>query len=152
MSEPGTTLLSRRAVRLDEAAADRDSAIRRCGEILVELGAVAPGYIPAMLDRERSISTYMGEGVAIPHGTQTSKSLVHKDCLTVVRFPSGVDWDGRRVQVCVAIAAVGDGHLALLSALAEVLLDPGAAQDLREATDIDTVIRLLEPVGKDSTP
>ncbi len=136
-------LLDRRAIRLAEKAADRDDAIRRCGEALVETGAAEPGYVDTMLARERSISTYVGEGVAIPHGTLGGKELVKRDALAVLRFPDGVDWDGEQVTVCVAIAAAGDGHVELLSALAEILLDEDQARELREATDPDTVIRLL---------
>lgn len=141
---PGA-LIERRAVRLAERAADRDEAIRRCGQALVDIGAVEPGYTEAMLERERSISTYVGEGVAIPHGTLTGKDAVRRDALAVLRFPDGVDWGGEPVTVCVAIAACGDGHVELLAQLAEILLDPGRAAALRGATDADEVLRLLEP-------
>nr|MDT0657361.1 PTS sugar transporter subunit IIA [Micromonospora sp. DSM 115978] len=146
---PGA-LLERRAVRLAERATDRDDAIRRCGETLIEIGAVAPGYLDAMLERERSISTYVGEGVAIPHGTLAGKDAVHRDALAVLRFPDGVDWGGSPVTVCVAIAARGDGHVALLSELAQILLDPDRARALRESTEITDVLRLLEPVGEEN--
>jgi PTS system mannitol-specific IIA component len=143
-------LLERRAIRLDEKAADRDDAIRRCGETLVEVGAVEPGYVDTMLARERSISTYVGEGVAIPHGTLGGKELVKRDALAVLRFPEGVDWDGEPVTVCVGIAAAGNGHVELLAALAEILLDEDQARELREATDPDTVIRLLGKIQEDN--
>lgn len=138
-------LLDRAAVRLAESAADRNEAIRRCGETLVEIGAVAPAYVDAMLARERSISTYVGEGVAIPHGTLVAKEDIHRDALAVLRFPDGVDWAGENVTVCVAIAARGDGHGAILAELAQILLDPNRARALREATDPDVVIQLLQP-------
>jgi PTS system mannitol-specific IIA component len=144
-------LLERRAIRLAETAADRDDAISTCGNLLVEIGAVDPTYVEAMLARERSISTYVGEGVAIPHGTLAGKDAVHRDALAVLRFPAGVDWDGFEVSVCVAIAARGDGHTEILSELAEILLDPDRAQALRDATDPDDVLNLLAPVRKDST-
>ncbi len=141
-----TDLLDRRAVRLDETATDRDDAIRQCGQILIGIGAVDPTYVDAMLARERLISTYVGEGVAIPHGTLDGKAAVRRDALAVVRFPDGVDWDGHQVSVCVAIAAHADGpshHV--LAELAEILLDPHRAAALRAATDVDEVIRLLTP-------
>jgi PTS system mannitol-specific IIA component len=143
-------LLDRRAIRLAEKAADRDEAVRRCGEVLVEIGAVEPGYVDTMLARERSISTYVGEGVAIPHGTLGGKELVKRDALAVLRFPEGVDWGGEPVALCVGIAAAGDGHVELLAALAEILLDEDQARELREATDPDTVIRLLGKIQEDS--
>ncbi|MFI5838727.1 PTS sugar transporter subunit IIA [Catenuloplanes sp. NPDC051500] len=141
------SLLDRRAIRLDAVAADRDAAIRLCGETLVAIGAAEAGYIDTMLAREQSVSTFVGEGVAIPHGTLGGKELVNRDALAVLRFPKGVDWDGNPVSVCVAIAAKGDGHVELLSALAEILLDPDQAAALREATEVDEVLRLLQPVG-----
>ncbi|AVT34204.1 MULTISPECIES: PTS sugar transporter subunit IIA [unclassified Plantactinospora] len=143
-------LLDRRAIRLTEVAADRDDAIRRCGEALVDIDAVHPEYVRTMLDRERSVSTYVGEGVAIPHGTLAGKDLVHRDALAVLRFPDGVDWGGQPVTVCVAIAARGDGHVELLASLAEILLDTDRARALREATDPEDVLALLTPAPEDS--
>ncbi len=144
-SAPGG-LLERRAVRLGEHAADREAAVRRCGRVLVEIGAVEPSYVDAMLERERDISTYVGEGVAIPHATAAGKQAVLRDALAVVKLAEPVDWEGGQVAVCVAIAARGDGHLAILAELAEILLDPERARALREADDADTVLRLLQPV------
>lgn len=144
-------LLTEQAIRLTETAADRDAAIRRCGEVLVEIGAADSSYIDAMLARETSISTFVGEGVAIPHGTLDSKDAIKRDALAVLRFPEGVDWGGNEVSVCVAIAARGNGHVSLLSALAEILLDPDAAERLRGAQDTKTVLNLLDAIGKDDT-
>lgn len=146
MAEPTVGLLAERAIRLNATAADRDEAIRQCGAALVDIEAVDPAYVEAMLEREQSISTYVGEGVAIPHATLAGKSAVRRDALAVLRFPSGVDWGGETVQVCVAIAAVGDGHVEILSELAQVLLDPDRARQLREATRAQDVQQLLAPV------
>ncbi len=155
MADQATTggareLLDRDAIRLAEHAADQTDAIRRCGAVLIEVGAVEAAYVEAMLDRERSISTYVGEGVAIPHGTLASKDAVRRDALAVLRFPDGVDWAGQQVNVCVAIAARGNGHVALLAELAELLLDPVKAQALREATDPDEVLALMTPAREES--
>jgi PTS system mannitol-specific IIA component len=136
------------AVRLAESAADRMAAVHRCADVLEEIGAVQPSYRAAMMQRERSISTYMGEGVAIPHGIDVSPPLVRRDALAVLRFPAGVDWGGHRVVVCVAIAARGDGHIELLAALAEILLDPLRAAALRSAEDPDQIVRMFCPLGE----
>lgn len=135
--------LDPRAVILRATATDRDDAIRQCGRALVEAGAAAEPYIQAMLEREQTISTFVGEGVAIPHGTAAAKEVVHHDAICVVQFPQGVDWDGDQVVLCVGIAAKGNGHVALLSALAEILMDPDRARTLREAHDVETVIKEL---------
>ncbi|MEU1728780.1 PTS sugar transporter subunit IIA [Actinomadura sp. ATCC 39365] len=136
-------LLDARAIRLHESAASREEAVRRCGRVLVEVGAVAEPYVEAMLERERTISTYVGEGVAVPHGTAAAKRDVTRDAICVVRFPGGIDWDGERVTLCVGIAAAGDGHVPLLAALAEILLDPDRARALREATEPGQVLKEL---------
>src|SRR5262245_4468809 len=142
-------VLERGAIRRAVRATDRDDAIRQCGAVLVTIGAVDPAYVDAMLERERSISTYVGEGVAIPHATLAGKAAVRRDALAVLRFPDGVDWGGEQVIVCVAIAAVGDGHVEILGELAQILLEPGRALELREANQPADVLRLLSPVGGD---
>ncbi|GAA4201495.1 hypothetical protein GCM10022252_56290 [Streptosporangium oxazolinicum] len=149
MPETAPLPLDPRAIRLAASATDRDDAIRQCGEALLAVGAVDSAYIDTMLERERSVSTYVGEGVAIPHGTLAAKDAVRHDAVSVVRFPGGVDWDGDRVTVCVGIAAKGDGHVRLLAELAQILMDPDQARALREATEIAEVVRLLQPNEED---
>lgn len=143
-----TTLLAEGSIRLDSHAEDRFDAVRQCGAALLEAGAVDESYIEAMLQREHSVSTFVGEGVAIPHGTLAGKEAVKHDALVVLRFPDGVDWEGNQVSVCVGIAAAGGGHIALLSQLAEILLDPAKAEQLRTATSSEQVYELLTP-GED---
>ncbi|HEX4792084.1 MAG TPA: PTS sugar transporter subunit IIA [Actinospica sp.] len=143
MSDRLGGLLEPRAVRLSERAAGRFEAVSRCGEVLVDLGAVAPGYVEAMVEREHDISTYVGAGVAIPHATAAGKAHVRRDALAVLRFTEPIDWDGAEVTVCVAIAALGDGHLDLLADLAEILLDDERAALLRAAAEPADVLRLL---------
>ena len=142
-SKPLAELLAPSSIRLDATATDRDDAIRQAGAALIEAGAVDPGYVDAMLERENSVSTFVGEGVAIPHGTLAGKDAVKDDAIVVLRFPDGVDWDGNDVTVAVGIAARGNGHIALLSQLATVLLDPDKAAALRGATTADRVYELL---------
>ena len=136
-------LLTTDAVRLGESASSAEDAIRIAGGVLVEIGAVGPEYVDAMLQREQSVSTFMGEGVAIPHGTNESKGAVKRDALAFVRFPDGVDWNGNTVNIAIGIAAVGDNHVGILSNLAMILVDPDKAAQLREANDPQTVIDLL---------
>ena len=151
MADHPSALLDRRAIRLESRAADKAEAIRRCGQALVDVGAVDPAYVESMLDREKSVSTYVGEGVAIPHGTLAGKEAVRRDALSFLRFPEEVDWDGFPVTVCIGIAAAGDGHLDILAELAQILLEPDRAASLRAATDPDTVLRLLQPSHEDAT-
>lgn len=148
MSVDAARLLAHEAIVLDAQAGDRTAAVRLTGQALVDVGAVEPTYVDAMLQREVDISTYVGEGVAIPHATAAGKAAVLRDALSFLRFPTGVPWDedaDRPVEVCIGIAAAGDGHVALLAQLAEILLDPERAAALRSATDAETVLRMLTP-------
>lgn len=138
-------MITPEAVRLGATASDKADAVDQCGKLLLELGAVEPGYLPAMHEREKSVPTYLGEGVAIPHGTDAARALVKKTALGVIQFPEGVDWDGQRVTIAIGIAASGEEHVGVLSALAKVLMDPARAARLREAEDAATVIDLLRP-------
>lgn len=142
---PDPALLDAGAVRLGLVAKDKADALRQCGEVLVEIGAAGPEYAAALFEREKTVPTYMGEGVAIPHGTNESRRYIHRTALAVLQFPDGVDWDGQHVQVCVAIASNSEEHVDILAALAQVLMDPAKAAELREATEVDTVLALLSP-------
>jgi PTS system mannitol-specific IIA component/phosphocarrier protein FPr len=135
------------AVRLRQKALDKWDAVRQSGALLVEVGAVDPAYAEAMLDRERSVSTYIGEGVAIPHGTDESRRHVRRTALVVHQYPDGVDWDGDTVTIAVGIASSGEEHVAVLQALAEILMEPDQAHALRTADDVGTVLGLLAGVG-----
>jgi PTS system mannitol-specific IIA component len=145
MPDDVSALLDPSSIILDAQAADRDSAIRLVGGALVGVGAVTPEYVDAMIEREQSISTYMGEGVAIPHGTLAAKDAVQRDALSFVRFPNGVDWNGQTATVAIGIAAKGDGHLAILGQLASILVNPEKARGLREVQSADQVLQILAP-------
>jgi PTS system mannitol-specific IIA component len=138
-------LLELRGIQLDAKAADKEEAVRLAGQRLVDIGAVDPAYVDGMLAREQSVSTYMGEGVAIPHGTNESKSGVKRDALTFLRFPDGVDWNGNTVTIAIGIAAQGNNHVGILSKLAQILVDKESVTELRGATDPQTVLDLLTP-------
>ncbi len=142
-------VLGREGVRLGLKAADKWDAIRQSGTLLAELGAVEPGYPEAMLERERSVSTFIGEGVAIPHGTDEARSLVRRTTLGFLQFPDGIDWDGNDVRVCVAIAAKGNEHMAVLSGLAQILMEPEQAEALRSSSNVDEVLELLSGIGEE---
>ncbi|HZJ07878.1 MAG TPA: PTS sugar transporter subunit IIA [Nocardioidaceae bacterium] len=140
-----TGILTADAVRLGLTAEDKLDALRQCGEVLVSIGAATQEYSAAILEREESVSTYMGEGTAIPHGTDASRAHIKRAALAVLQFPDGVDWSGNQVQLCVAIASRSDEHLTILQALAGVLSDSTKARSLRETTSVDKVLELLAP-------
>jgi mannitol/fructose-specific phosphotransferase system IIA component len=136
-------VLTADAVRLGLTAADKEDALRQCGEVLVEIGAADAAYVDAILERERSVSTYMGEGFAIPHGTDASREHIKRAALAFLQFPDGVDWNGKECVVCIAIASRTDEHIGILQSLAMVLSDKDSAARLREATNVDEVLELL---------
>ena len=139
-----TELLDPAAVRLTESVPDRLEAVRRTGDALVDCGAVDRSYVTSMLEREASVSTYLGQGVAIPHGTPAATALVHREALSFLRFDPPVDWDGAgEVTVAIGIAATGGRHVGVLAELTSILLDPCRAAELRAARSVNRVLELL---------
>jgi PTS system mannitol-specific IIA component len=136
-------LLPSSSIVLDAKVSDRDDAIRQAGALLAQAGAVDPAYIDRMLEREQVVSTYVGDGVAMPHGTLTAKVDVTTEGLSVLRLAEPVDWAGQPVMIVIAIAAHGRRYITLLSQLAIALLDEGRATSLREVTTADEVRALL---------
>jgi mannitol/fructose-specific phosphotransferase system IIA component len=145
-------LLPQDAVRLGLRASDRFDAVRQSGNVLVEIGAVEAPYVDAMLERERSMSTSLGEGFAIPHGTDESRRWIRETKLAFLQFPDGVDWGDDTVRVCVGIAAVGDEHVGVLARLANVLVVPEQAALLRGAERIEDVLAILDSPLEEATP
>ncbi|MDF2575352.1 MAG: mannitol transporter subunit [Agromyces sp.] len=120
-------------VRLAARAVSRDDAIREAGTILVDAGAVDPGYIDSMLDREASVSTYMGNLLAIPHGTNEAKDQIRRSALSVIRYDEPVDWGGDEARFVVGIAGIENEHLEILSKIAIIFSDEEEVQRLLEA-------------------
>ncbi|MGO4691372.1 PTS sugar transporter subunit IIA [Glaciibacter sp. 2TAF33] len=128
-------------------ATTRDDAIREAGELLVKAGAVKPDYIDSMLEREASVSTYMGNFLAIPHGTNESKDSIIKSALSLVRYADPVDWDGEPVKFAVGIAGLNNEHLEILSKIAIVFSDEDEVQKLIDASSGEEIYTLLEEVN-----
>jgi mannitol PTS system EIIA component len=146
-----SALLERSGIRLGLQATDRYDAVRQAGEALVEIGAVEEPYVEAMLERERSLSTFLGEGFALPHGTDSSRTHVRRPALAVLQFPSGVVWDDQDVRVAIAVASASDEHVRILAQVANVITDPDRADQLRTASDPQTVLDLLRTTAREET-
>ena len=138
-------ILPRQNVRLGLAATTKDDAIRQAGQVLVGCGAAEPAYIEGMLARELQTTTFLGQGVAIPHGTNEARSHINSAALGFLQYPDGIDWDGHTVNVVIPIASNSDEHVSLLAALATTLADKTRAARLRSATTVDEVLDLLTP-------
>jgi PTS system mannitol-specific IIC component len=129
----GEGVLKLSSIVLSGTANDQVSAIDEAGTLLVDAGAVDAGYVNSMHDREKSVSTYMGNFLAIPHGTNEAKGLIKSSAISVVRYPDGIDWNGNPVKFVIGIAGANDEHLELLSKIAEVFLDTDAVAALEKA-------------------
>lgn len=141
-------ILTPELVQLGAVARDKAEAIRLAGELLVKGGVVEAGYVAGMHAREETMSTYLGSGVAIPHGTFDELGLIKRTGISVVQLPAGVEWEpGERAYVVVGIAAIGDEHVDLLSRLAEVVEDAALTRVLMAATDPAEVVSCLNRTG-----
>lgn len=137
-------ILTADLVRLSGRATSRDDAIREVGAMLVGSGAVDASYVDSMLEREQSVSTYMGNQLAIPHGTNEAKAAIHRTAMAFVRYPDGIDWNGKPATFVIGIAGAGDDHLTLLSSVAKVFLDKGQIAALERATSAQEVLAVLD--------
>jgi PTS system mannitol-specific IIC component len=140
------SLLSPESVVLDASGDTRADAITRAGQLLVEAGAVDPSYVEAMHAREASVSTYMGNGLALPHGTNEAKPAIRRTAISFVRYSEGLDWKGKEVRFVVGVAAQGNDHLKLLARIAEVFLDADQVARLEAAGNPQQVMEVLGEV------
>lgn len=138
-------------VRLDAAASNKVEAIRLVARALAERGLTSPDYVEGMLQREAQSATYLGSGIAIPHGTTQTRHLVQHTGVQVFHFPDGVEWsEGQKAYVVIGIAAKSDEHLEILRQLTRVLSDDSVASALRTVSSADALIALLN--GEQQTP
>ncbi|MDP9694047.1 UNVERIFIED_ORG: PTS system mannitol-specific IIC component [Arthrobacter globiformis] len=135
------------SVVLNGSASTRDDAIDEAGQLLLARGAVDNDYILAMHEREESVSTYMGSFLAIPHGTNAAKDHIRKSAVSVIRYPEGIDWNGKQVKFVVGVAGVNNEHLHILSSIAKVFTNKAQVAQLEAATSVDEVLELFGKVN-----
>ncbi|MFC8681082.1 PTS sugar transporter subunit IIA [Microbacterium ureisolvens] len=140
-------VLSIGQVRIHSGSATRDDAMREAADILQSAGAVTGRYYDAMLQREQTVSTYMGNELAIPHGTNETKNEILDSALSVVRYDGGVDWDGNPVTFVVGIAGKGDEHLEILSQIAILFSDEDEVARLKQAQTPEELFSLVSAAG-----
>ena len=129
---------------LQAAYADRWSAIQACGEILVKQGYVKAAYIEDMMERERLVSVYVGNHVAIPHGIANSEQHILESGLSVLQIPEGVDFDGEKAYIMIGIAGRDGVHMQLLSQIALVCMEREQVERLRMSKDKSEIMRILK--------
>lgn len=140
-------ILVAESVVLNGRATTRDAAIDEAGQLLLDRGAVDSGYVDAMHEREESVSTYMGSFLAIPHGTNAAKDHIMKSAVSVIRYPNGIDWNGKEVKFVVGVAGVNNEHLHILSSIAKVFTNKAQVAQLEAATTVDEVLALFGKVN-----
>ena len=136
-------VIVKESILLNQPSVTKEEAIRKAGELLVARGAVEPGYVDAMQERERMVSTYMGMGIAIPHGTAQAKGTVKKTAISMVQYPEGVDFGAEKAQLVFGIAGIGEEHLDLLAKIAGCLEDPEVLEKMKTTGDVDWILKTL---------
>lgn len=136
--------LSQQDIHLGATASNKQEAIRQVADALTKAGCVSAPYVDGMLQRELQTSTYLGNGIAIPHGTTDTRDLVLNTGVQVFQFPQGIEWgEGQTAYVVIGIAARSDEHLALLRQLTHVLSDDSVAEQLAKTTSAEELRSLL---------
>lgn len=139
-------ILTLERIKLQATATDKLDAIRQAGALLVESGCVEPAYVDGMLAREASMSTYLGNGVAIPHGMFENIADIKQSGICVLQLPDGVLWDeedDEMAYLVVGIAANSEGHVGILMNLAEVIEEEETADLLAKTPDADVILSYL---------
>ena len=138
-------MLTVESVRLGAQARDRTEAVRQAGELLVAAGHADPQYIEGMLAREQVAPTYLGNGIAMPHGMHEDRRHVASTGIAVLQYPDGVPWDdGESARLVVALATTdADSHLTVMQNLARLLDDAAQLDELMLTRDAALVVRQL---------
>jgi mannitol/fructose-specific phosphotransferase system IIA component len=137
-------ILSANRIQLQATAADKADAIRQAGQLLVNSGCVQARYVEGMLAREETMSTYLGNGVSIPHGQYDNREDIIQTGISVLQVPQGVEWeDGEKAYLVIGIAASSDEHVGVLANLAEVIEDEALTLKLCQTTDPTLVLSEL---------
>ncbi|SBS74299.1 PTS sugar transporter subunit IIA [uncultured Microbacterium sp.] len=134
-------------VRIHSGSVSKENAMKEAADILEAAGAVTSAYFDAMQQREMTVSTYMGNELAIPHGTNETKDTILDSALSFVRYDGGVDWSGEPVTFVVGIAGKGDEHLEILSQIALIFSDDDEVARLKEAQTPEELYGMLSSVN-----
>ncbi len=142
------SILKKENIVLRAEVTNKTEAIRLAGTILVEQGYVEEFYIDKMFEREALTSTYMGNFVAIPHGTEDAKNLVKQAGISIVQVPNGVDFgDGNIAKILIGIAGKNNEHLEILSKIALVCSEEENIEKMIQATTEEEILQLLHEVN-----
>lgn len=147
------SVLTPATVILHGRAADKAVAIMQAGNVLIRAGYIAPSYVSGMLAREEAVSTYLGNGIAIPHGEKDDLRWVYHTGVSVLQLPAGVEWEpGEKAYLVVGLAATpaSDQHVVVLMNLLEVLHDPATVKLLVHTSDPMVIVERLTRSRRES--
>ncbi len=137
-------ILSIKSVQLAATFGHKNDAIHAAAELLVQVGAVNKCYLESMLKREATTNTWLGNGIAIPHGMFENNDLVIRDAVAVVQIPEGVEWwDGNKARLVIAIAACPDRYKEICKQLADLLFDKERLEALLTTADKQQIVTTL---------
>lgn len=136
--------ISASSIRLNQPSVSKVEAIRAAGELLVQQGCVDEAYVDGMIERERLLSTYMGMGIAIPHGTSEANAFVKKKGIVLLQYPEGVEFGDEKAQLVFGIAGVGDEHIALLEKICDALDDEEILEEMKTTDHVEWILQVLE--------
>ena len=144
--QPSVFRIQRENIHLGLQAANKEEAIRFAGNKLVELGYVEPEYVDAMFEREQLVSTYLGESIAVPHGTVEAKDRVKKTGIVICQYPSGIQFtedEDDVAKLVIGIAAKNDEHIQVITTITNALDEPEAIEKLTSTTDVEEILNIL---------
>lgn len=138
-------ILSKDRIALRVSASNKAEAIRKAGDLLVKTGCTLPEYVEGMLNREKSMSTSLGNGIAIPHGVFENRSHIKKAGISVLQLAEAIEWDkgGKKVNLVIAIAALSGEHVGVLTKLAGVMDNKNNLTELFTTTDPNVILNYL---------
>ncbi|HHW67740.1 MAG: mannitol system or component [Epulopiscium sp.] len=130
-------------IKLGLPSVGKKDAIKMAGRVLADSGYVTENYIDAMLQREEDLSTYIGNGVAIPHGVGEAKKEIKQTGISILQFPEGVDFGTEKAYLVVGLAGTDDEHLSILSNLAAIIEDEKIVEQMKNTADAEFVYKVL---------
>lgn len=140
---PNKKIMIAEGIQLNQTPGTKEEAIQAAGELMCKLGYVDETYVDAMQEREKLVTTYMGMGIAIPHGTTQAKGTVKKTGIVLFQYPEGVPFGDEKANLVFGIAGIGDEHLDLLAKICEVLEDETVLEEMKTTNDVEWILKQL---------
>ena len=128
---------------LNQKSVTKEEAITAAGQLLTDLGYVDKEYIPLMLEREKIVTTYIGMGLAIPHGTTHDEGIIHKTGIVLIQYPEGIDFGDEKAQLVIGIAGKGGEHMEILSKICTALEDETILEKMKTTDDKEWIMKQL---------